>query len=378
MKTKKKSSQSRARERRADKLPFRIPPILLEGDESGAPATAMGPGEKYALGPAAPARHFDIEAGKLPEAYGTRTLLLTAREPHWLYAHWDISRQEQRQYSAPAAGQDLVLRIYERALTGSPAAQIQLHPDSRDWSVYVPRAGTQYVAELGRSLPGGLWERLATSGVATTPPETVSPDNRVQFATVGPLASAPAAPVALPAREAPTRQPASEPAAASAPRPPDLAHSAPPANRQTSPGKQAQEPEPAGLVSQPAELLEPGAERNIGSQAAAGLGLPAPVGALADLTSPGGQPWMSAGPASATEEPAEKFWFNINAELVLYGATEPDAEVAIAGEPIRLRPDGTFSYRFALPDGDYDLLATAISAHNDLRQVRLQFSRRTD
>src|SRR5688500_20153543 len=37
---------------------------------------------------------------------------------------------------------------------------------------------------------------------------------------------------------------------------------------------------------------------------------------------------------------ARKFWFKINAELIIYGATEPDAKVAIADRPIKLRPDG--------------------------------------
>jgi hypothetical protein len=422
MKMKKKSSRSMAPKRTVDQLPFRIPPILLEGDESSAPAPAMGAGQKYALGPAAPAGHFESEAARLPEAYGTRTLLLTARDPHWLYAHWDIAREEQRQYSAPAAGRHLVLRVYEGAVSGSPAAQIQLHPDSRHWSVYVPRAETPYVAELGCSLPGGRWQRLATSEVATTPPDTVSQDISVRFATIEPLAAAraapvsrperqrgvpgllpaeagvPAAPIPRPARPAPTTQPSDEPEAPSAPRPQELPLSTPQANRETSPGKPAPGPEPAGVVSQPAELLLPHPvsvecrvssvellsqfaepllphlEGNIDSQAAEELGLPSLAGAEAGITSPG----MAAAPAGAREEPPETFWFHINAELVLYGATEPDAQVAIAGQPIRLRPDGTFSYRFALPDGDYDLLATAISAHDDRRQVRLQFSRRTD
>src|SRR5262249_25549524 len=56
------------------------------------------------------------------------------------------------------------------------------------------------------------------------------------------------------------------------------------------------------------------------------------------------------------------FWFNVNAELIIYGATEPDAAVVIGGRKIRLRPDGTFSYRFSLPDGQYELPATATSA----------------
>ena len=50
-------------------------------------------------------------------------------------------------------------------------------------------------------------------------------------------------------------------------------------------------------------------------------------------------------------EKARKFWMVVNTELIVYGATEPDAKVKVQGNPIKLRPDGTFSLRFALPDG---------------------------
>ncbi|MDD5254931.1 MAG: DUF4912 domain-containing protein [Candidatus Omnitrophica bacterium] len=48
---------------------------------------------------------------------------------------------------------------------------------------------------------------------------------------------------------------------------------------------------------------------------------------------------------------ARKFWLVVNTELIVYGATEPDAKVTVQGKEITLRPDGTFSLRFALPDG---------------------------
>lgn len=48
-------------------------------------------------------------------------------------------------------------------------------------------------------------------------------------------------------------------------------------------------------------------------------------------------------------------------ELILYGATEPDARVTIQGKEIKLRGDGTFSARFALPDGTIDIPVTALS-----------------
>ena len=57
-----------------------------------------------------------------------------------------------------------------------------------------------------------------------------------------------------------------------------------------------------------------------------------------------------------------KFWFVLNTELIVYGATEPDAQVTVQGEPIQLRPDGTFTMRFALPNGTQYIPVQARSA----------------
>ena len=87
-------------------------------------------------------------------------------------------------------------------------------------------------------------------------------------------------------------------------------------------------------------------------------------------------------PERPTENPAEKqrgFWFNVNAELVIYGATEPTAQVTIGGRPIKLRADGTFGYRFALPDGNFELPVVAIARdHSDGRAAKLTFTRATE
>lgn len=44
------------------------------------------------------------------------------------------------------------------------------------------------------------------------------------------------------------------------------------------------------------------------------------------------------------------FPFEIDAEMVVFGAAEPGSRVTIKGEPVRLQPDGTFMVRFDLPD----------------------------
>ncbi|MCK5218960.1 Rho termination factor domain-containing protein, partial [bacterium] len=58
----------------------------------------------------------------------------------------------------------------------------------------------------------------------------------------------------------------------------------------------------------------------------------------------------------------EDFWLVVNTELIVYGATEPDAKVIIQGEPLRLNHDGTFSVRYALPRGRQIINVRAVNA----------------
>jgi hypothetical protein len=44
------------------------------------------------------------------------------------------------------------------------------------------------------------------------------------------------------------------------------------------------------------------------------------------------------------------FNFQVDAHMVVYGATDPQASVTVAGEPIRLQTDGSFALRMDLPD----------------------------
>jgi hypothetical protein len=73
-----------------------------------------------------------------------------------------------------------------------------------------------------------------------------------------------------------------------------------------------------------------------------------------------------------------KFWFQLDAELIVYGATEPNARVTLQGEPVKLRHDGTFTMRFSLPDSRQILPATATSADGiEERTIVLAVERNT-
>jgi hypothetical protein len=346
-------------------LRLKIPPILLEGDAPPAPA-ASGPGQRYAVGPEAPPQAAASASAELPESYGTEQLFLTARDPHWLFAYWDFSRALLNKYNALSLDGHLVLRVYRGVLAGEPLAQVHLHPESRNWFVPVPVAGAEYLAELGYYDPKRQWVALARSAATFTPPDTSSYDSSVRFGTIPPeiplaqlLALVKSALIEnLPLVEALEQLRAQGHG--------DL----PTAEQVKSQWTPAQEKALAEVVSMDqvrrlwigsleiTELIRRQLEQRVSSPGAALSGVSSPFG----------------GPA-----PGRSFWFNVNAELVVYGATEPDATVTLGDRIIKLRPDGTFSFRFALPDGDYSLPAAAYSADGvEGRQAHLQFTRRTD
>jgi len=59
---------------------------------------------------------------------------------------------------------------------------------------------------------------------------------------------------------------------------------------------------------------------------------------------------------------ARKFWMMVDCELIVYGATEPDARVTVHGKPVKLRPDGSFTFRYVLPDGIQIIPVKAVSS----------------
>ena len=72
------------------------------------------------------------------------------------------------------------------------------------------------------------------------------------------------------------------------------------------------------------------------------------------------------------------FHFELDAELIVYGTTEPNSRVTLQGEPVQLRPDGTFTVRFSLPDSRQIIPAVASSADGiEERTIVLAVERNT-
>ena len=363
-----------------------IPAILLEGDEPTATASVSGPGEKYSLGATPPTQSFS--GGELPESYGTKKLFLTARDPHWLYAHWDLTREQQVSLNAESTDGHLILRIFAGKIEGHPAYEIHVHPESRHWFAHVERAGNSYAAELGYYSALGKWMRVAVSSGTVTPPDAVAAESAAEFATIPyefPFAKLMQIIEDAVRDNVPLAQAIEELRRAGHPDLPRFAYShhspltAPGPVRQWTP---QQEQALAKIISidetrrvwmgslEITELIR----RRLAHDSTS------PVAGFTSPTSPSGISSVTSpfGGGSASLDKSKGFWFNVNAELIIYGATEPNAKVTLGGHEIKLRADGTFSFRFALPDGNYDLPAVAVSADGtDGRAAELKFSRAT-
>jgi hypothetical protein len=387
------------------KKKMEVPAILLEGDTPSAPS-ASGPGEKFSLGSTPSAQTFS--GGELPDSYGTKKLFLTARDPHWLYATWDLTIQQQKELNAASTDGHLILRIYGGKIEGHPAYEIHVHPESRHWFAHVERAGSSYTAELGYYSALGKWMRVAVSSSTLTPPDAASSESEAEFATI---------PFELPFAklmqiiEEAVRDNMPLAAAIEELRRhghPDLPRFSSTGFSSVAPSPSSAVPPPSGAPSPsgkpgPSRVWTPEQEKalakviNIDQTRRIWMGsleitelirrrlaqeVTSPVNAFGaggpGAEAPSGFPGASS-PMGGEVERAKNFWFNVNAELIIYGATEPNAKVTLGGHEIKLRSDGTFSFRFALPDGKYDLPAVAVSADGtDGRAAELRFSRCTE
>ncbi|HAX74369.1 MAG TPA: hypothetical protein DCY88_00655, partial [Cyanobacteria bacterium UBA11372] len=81
--------------------------------------------------------------------------------------------------------------------------------------------------------------------------------------------------------------------------------------------------------------------------------------------------------ASAETTRRGKFRVVADAELSVYGETEPDAKVTIDGRPIEINPTGTFRCQMLCPDGESEFTITAVGADGETDSIQIKLTRQT-
>jgi hypothetical protein len=309
----------------------------------------------------------DADLPDLPDGYGESRIVLLPRDPQMAYAYWDVPK-EHREEVRRQGGQRFALRFYDVTDIDlnhqNPHSLQQYDADemARDWYIPVPVSDRDYIAEVGYVTGDGNWLMLARSLPVHIPPVYPSDWYEEHFLPVNwdeDLRGKTLMTLVPPYRRSEEGMPTQAFTLAQSLEIQRIAGSIFGSQHQV-----------------PGSLF--GSQQMVGEQAVSSYIFPSGVGMGAVPTVSGLT--MSGVGFSASAPPirSRKFWLVADAELIVYGATEPDATVTIGGRPITLNPDGTFRFQMSFQDGliDYPIVAVA-SDGEQLRSIHMKFNRET-
>jgi hypothetical protein len=119
--------------------------------------------------------------GELPCSYGRSVLFGIARDPHTLFAYWEIDWKAAFG-SKPPADRKVHLRVIPE--NGSEETRVTVEPFAGNHCVVVSQARSTYRIEIGYHEPADVWNSVATSDAIMTPPDDVSESASIDVATV--------------------------------------------------------------------------------------------------------------------------------------------------------------------------------------------------
>ena len=292
----------------------------------------------------------DLAPALRPES-ATRVVFLP-RDPQWAYVFWEISDSDRHQAQQAGASQ-LCLRVADvTGLSGGGShphtlQEVAVNSHATEWYLPVPLSDRDYRVELGYRKGGGGWISLATSAVARVP--ALHPSEQIfdQFVPFS-LDSTPL-------------QPLSNPQGDNGSRSDNSLHerlyqaATLPATRWRHLGRGS----------------EAFHEDSLGTaRAQAAGGQSSGVGVWASGRNESG--------AGAVASRQRAFWLVADAELIVYGATDPSARLSIGEEDVPLSSDGTFRVQVPFRDGQQIYPIKAVAADGEQkRNITLEFERRT-
>jgi uncharacterized protein len=313
----------------------------------------------------------DNGLGEIPGGYAESRIVLLPRDPQWAYAYWDIAN-EHKQELRNQGGQTLALRVYDVTdidMDHQSPHSIQEYPldeMSREWYLSIPVSDREYLIDIGYRCADGRWLVLARSATIRIPPVYPSEWVEDHFLTVNweeDLRGKTFINLVPPSRK------------------PGAAAGA------TIVGKDAAGNPIYDQIFGLAESVEAmriagslyGSMQQSPEESLSSFVFPSGIGAWAMPTTSGlNMSGVGMSGVGIEQHQPRQFWLVADAELIVYGATEPDAAVFVGSRQIPLNPDGTFRFHMSFQDGQIDYPIVAIAKDGvQQRSVHMQFDRET-
>lgn len=252
-------------------------------------------------------------------------ILLAVSNPYWLNAYWELSPNSISRAEAALKqdwhGARLIIRLFDvtsldtTSTSETPIKDIVLQGSGQNWYIDVPQPPRTYRADIGYVSRRGDFHVLARSNVVT-PPKAGTGEAAEGFETAWDDTD-----VKLQAERMLARSTGFESTGSAELR----------------------------------EFLEERTGKTLGPPKETAFG----TGALP--------------PGSV-----KKFFFEIDAKLIVFGRTDPSAHLTLNNDPIKLNADGTFRVPFNLPDSRQIIPAVAASADGvEERTIVLAVERNT-
>jgi len=287
-----------------------------------------------------------LEQEHAPSQQGDDTrVVFLPRDPQWAYVFWEISEKD-RQQAFKAGASQLCLRVAD--VTGMnnggshphTLQEVPVDSHATEWYLPVPLSDRDYRVELGYRVSGGGWISLAFSSVARVP--ALHPSEQILDQFVPFSLDTPPSPI--------TPQPLQ------------------PLQSSSDNGLHERLYQTATLgtrrLGRGSEAFHEMAESSGAGLNASGAGFWA-----------SGRNESGAGVVAARQR---SFWLVADAELIVYGATDPSAKLSIGGEEVPLSSDGTFRIQVPFRDGQQVYAIEAVAADGEQkRNITLDFERTT-
>ena len=276
----------------------------------------------------------------------TRVVFLP-RDPEWAYVFWEISEVDRKRAQSQGASR-LALRLSDVTdmQNGEQYAgtlrEVVVDSHSTEWYLPIPLGDRDYKVELGYRF-GSQWISLAISSAARVP--SLRPSNQVldQFVPFS-LDAAPSNDVL------------------------EQESSLLPDQRDS--GLHERLYQTATTNFRKARIGSEEFQERFTSDSS-----------LQGVNDSGSGLWASGRNESGIGgiEPRERaFWLIADAELIVYGSTDPSAKLQIGGEDVPLASDGTFRLQVPFRDGVQNYLIEATDSTGDqTRNINMKFERVT-
>ena len=269
-------------------------------------------------------------------------LVFLPRDPEWAYVFWQISDSDREKAQSLGANK-LCLRLFD--VTGASEGnfnqgtmrEIAVDSFSTEWYLPIPVANRDYKVELGYRY-GFKWMSLAFSAPSHVPsshPSDQILDKFVPFTLDSSMQSTSEEEVSSFDSESNGLHER-------------LYHAATTYPRRTRVGSE--------------EFME-----NVSSKTQ-----------QSNLNDSGTGIWASGLNDSGSGIQNRSFWLVADAELIVYGATDPEASLMIGDEKVPLASDGTFRLQVPFRDGNQNYAIQAIdSSGSQERKITMNFERTT-